>query len=728
MHNRLSSSQRLMLVAVLLAVAALLVGGSTAAQTPSNTGDSTSTPPPDDSWAAQLEHLVQWANQKKASSDCQKNCFTLQRLRLTGDVASGPITFELEGGVLTDGPYPVPLFGPASRVLLGDVKENGKPASIGFDGDTYYLHTASRHFVLRGTFELRGDQALAIPGPLNTLDADLTGARVVEGARLSGLAATTIHLDKSSGADAAPEPTVFQLSRSILVSREVQFTYALTLRSGTELGVVKLPLRFGERVLDVSGATGWRVENQELLIPTSGRAVELKITGTLPKVGAYSTDPRSGYEWWLFESDPEHRLSVTGDGKQVDATQSPIPRTQASARLFLLKGGAKLEVSVQTLASTEVLAAIVKSQRRTAVLTRKGDLVFDDALTYENNGIDYLLYAPGGRPIYLATDGTAERIMHREDKPTEVMVPLRTGGHAARIQSLTSFSPALFGGRVAIPMPTYPLTASRAAVIVGLPEGYVALAAVGGDKAKLIVGIGDAVAVLLAFVAAWLALRTTRRRLAGAVVLTGIWFASAPIFVFALGLLALGGLVWLLSRLLSGPKLISAVVGLVLVGLFVTVVALLGVATMGRSAAPDAVAEAPASPPMPSRDSASPATDALDRTDDKRTGNWMAQHADGGVLEGVAPVALPLPSYGSSIRLTRELVTKDRPFHPVVYYVTEWVVLPLGALWLIVLGWLIRAHRDPLRAARQWLRGKLAKRPVEMPAPKAADEPAEPVA
>ena len=36
------------------------------------------------------------------------------------------------------------------------------------------------------------------------------------------------------------------------------------MRSGTDLGVVRLPLPFGEKVLDVAGANGWRVEGGEL--------------------------------------------------------------------------------------------------------------------------------------------------------------------------------------------------------------------------------------------------------------------------------------------------------------------------------------------------------------------------------------------------------------------------------------------------------------------------------
>jgi hypothetical protein len=721
MHPSSHSSHGFRLLAALAVLVSLLVGGPAGAQAPAASAGFT---PPDDSWAAQLEHLVRWAHQKRAASDCQKNCFVLRRLRLTGDLSAGPISFELEGGVLADGAYPVPLFGPASRVMLDNVKENGKPASIGFENDAYFLHTASRHFVLRGTFELRGDQALAIPGPLNALQSDITGARVVEGSRLSGLTATTIHFDKTSGDTPDLEPTVFQLSRAIRVGREVQFTYALTVRSGTELGVVKLPLRFGERVLEVTGATGWRVEGEELLIPTSGRSVELTITGNLPKVGTHSPDARSGYEWWLFESDPEHRLSVSGDGKQVDAAQSPIPRTQPSARLYLLQRGATIEVSVQTLASTEVLAAIVRHQSRTAVLTRKGDLVFDDGISYENNGIDYLLYSPGGRPIYLATDGTAERIMHREDKPTEVMVPLRTGSHSARVQSLASFPVSAFGGRVLIPMASHPLTASRSSVTVGLPPGYVALAALGGDELRLLVGWGDAVAIVLAFAAAWLALRTTKRRIAGAVVLLGIWFASPPVFAIALCLLAFGGIIWLLSRLLRGAKLVSAVAAIVVIGLFVTLVASFSL-LVGRSA--DYASEPPAAAPMRQLPSKASSTADTTATDDGRTGNWMAQNAEGGVLEGVAPVALPLPSYASSIHLQRELVTKDRPFNPVVYYVTEWVLAPVGVLWLMVFGWLVREHRESLRSARQWVRSKLAKRPDPLaPGPAPAPAPSAP--
>src|SRR4029077_8846182 len=149
-----------------------------------------------------------------------------------------------------------------------------------------------------------GDPALTIPGPLNALEADVTAGAVVEGARLSGLSGATIHFSRE-GAAQGIGPTVFQLSRAVRVGREIGFEYRLVMISGTDLGVARLPLPFGEKVLDVTGAAGWRVEGGELVLPTSGRKATMTITGTLPKVGSFAPDARSGYEWWLIESDSE---------------------------------------------------------------------------------------------------------------------------------------------------------------------------------------------------------------------------------------------------------------------------------------------------------------------------------------------------------------------------------------------------------------------------------------
>lgn len=692
---------RCVLLLFLVALAVLLPSGARAQS-------ATPAAVPPDSWAGQLDALSRWFDQQhRRGARCAERCFVLERLRLSGRVGDGPLRFELTGGVMAEGPFAVPLFGPPAHLRLDDVTEDGHDALIGFEGDRYYFYTAARRFVLKGALSIDGDLALTIPGPLNSLEAEVTAGAVVEGARLSGLTNATLHFSRE-GAAQASGPTVFQLSRALRVGREIGFEYRLVMRSGTDLGVVRLALPYGEKVLDVTGAGGWRVEGAELVLPTSGRSAEMTITGTLAQVGAFAPDSRSAYEWWLVESDPEHRVIVTGDARQIDAAESPIARTQATSRLFLVQRGQRIDVAVQSLTSLEVLAAVVRSHGRTMVLTRRGDIVSDDNLTYENNGIDYLLYAPSGRPIYLATDSKAERIMRQGKEGRDVLVPLRTGSHGVRVQALADAELRTFGGRVELPMPSYPLTASRVDLTVGVPAHVVPVALLGGDRPDWLLDGGDVFAIVLAFVVAWLAVRVApqatkaqarRLRLLGGVVLAGLWLLWGGAYVAVVTVLAVVGLIWLVSRFVRGAKL--AFLTILLLGI-AGLVAVIGLAAGTRYGARSDVSDIA----VVSKSVSTQAPAADERSRDV-TGNRLAQSATGGVLEGVTPVALTLPSYAHSVHASRELVTRERPFHPVLFYVTDWTLLPLGVLWLVASALLLYAHREPFAAATRWVRAHL---------------------
>ncbi|WP_437775252.1 hypothetical protein [Sorangium sp. So ce1097] len=677
--------------------------------------------PPADSWAGQIELLSRWVEQRRGPGrGCTERCYALDRLRITGAVGEGPLQFELSGGVLADGPVAVPLFGPPASVRIEATLDDGRPASrreaapISFDGSHYYLWTAARRFVLRGTLSLEGDLTLLVAGPLNTFEADVTGGSVAEGARLSGLSGAALHFSPDGGAAAQiAGPTVFQLSRAVRVGREIGFEYRLVLRSGTDLGVVRLPLAFGEKVLDVSGATGFRVEGGELVLPTSGRAAEMTISGTLPKVGVFKPDPRSAYEWWLFESDAEHRLAVKGDARQVDAAESPIPRTQATSRLLLVKRGQRVEVEVEPLASVEVLAAVVREHRRTLVLTERGDLVADDALSYENNGIDYLSYAPGGRPIYLATDGKAQRIMHQGAAREKVLVPLQTGSHTIQVQSLAQAAMRPIGGSLTLPMPSYPLTASRVALTVGLPEGVLPIALLGGDRPVWFADAGDALAVAAGFVAAWIAVRPGAARgrgrlralrVLGGLVMAGLWFVAPATFVALLVGIATAVVAWLAGRLFRGTARAAAMVVLIVAGGLALLVGLFAVSA-GRYQGErwDGAYETARRTPSSVRQT---------KDDDQaKAGGSLAP--GGAVLEGVTPVALGLPSYARNLKVNRELVTEERAFRPVLIYTTPSALVPLALLWLAGVVVLLAAHRGPLTELYRRASERLARKPED---------------
>ncbi len=693
-------------------------------------------------WGAGLDSIAQWIAARNAATPCTEHCFVLTRLRLSG-TPDGEMKFAMEGAVLADRPVAVPLFGPPAHARVDKVTENGKPAAVGFENDHWFVVTASRRFLFEGTLAIDGDLALAIPGPLDALDADLARGRVVEGSHLSGLQNATVHFDRDASASPAAEPPVFQLSRAVRIARETTFEYRLVLRSGKDLGVVRLPLAMGEKVLDVQGSAGWSVQGSELVLPTAGRAAQVTITGALASIGRLEPDTRSSYEWWLVESDAEHRVSAGGDARTVDASQSPIARTLPGARLFLVGRGQHVDVTVQTLVATEALAAVVRDHRRTVVLTARGDLVADDVLSYENEGIDWLAWPPNGRAVFLATDGKAERVMRQADGAGEVLVPLLVGSHDIHLQSMSAAFTGMFGGRLVAPTPVHALTTSRASVTVGLPSNVHPLVVAGGDRTWVAFSAWDLAAIAASAAIALLLLRGRARRILGSVALAGLWFASAPLWDALVASGALAALAWAAARLLPrGPRIAAwSALGLVaFIG---------GIAVMGRSSAPMHVADAgiastvPVSTPSPAsleqKDSsnAAEARKAADMPAQAQqklrltsANGWFADGQLGGengrtivdgMAQGIAPVAIPLPAYQRSVTVTRELVTKDRPLTVSVTYVTTAGLAPLVAAWLACVALLVRLSWAPIAAFARALQERLARPrdPDPVPAPAA---------
>src|SRR6185295_2844778 len=103
-------------------------------------------------------------------------------------------------------------------------------------------------------------------------------------------------------------------------------------------------------------------------------------------------------------------------------------------------------------------------------------------------------------------------------------IPLRTGSHAVRVQSLAQADIAALFGRAEVPLSTYPLTASRVGVRLGMPAFVYPIAFLGGDRPEMFIGDADLVAVGLAAIFAALLLRGWGRRALGTVVLGGLWF------------------------------------------------------------------------------------------------------------------------------------------------------------------------------------------------------------
>ncbi|MCP4157045.1 MAG: hypothetical protein GY757_55545 [bacterium] len=134
------------------------------------------------------------------------------------------------------------------------------------------------------------------------------------------------------------------------------------------------------------------MENRILMVPASGRNVNFTAVGRLPKLGRYKTDARSNYEWWLIESDEEHRLIIDTKAKFVDSSRSPLKKKLSSSNLFLLTRGQEISVTVNALKTLDALAVVIYSQFRKVIWTANDELITEDRVSYENNGLDYIPY------------------------------------------------------------------------------------------------------------------------------------------------------------------------------------------------------------------------------------------------------------------------------------------------------------------------------------------------
>jgi hypothetical protein len=642
---------------------------------------------------AEMRAILERWMAAQQDTPCTEQCYLLSRLSLTGKVGETR-SFTLRGEVLAKDKQKIPLFGEPSAVRLDDVTLDGVPATLGFEGDSYFFLAPPRAFVLRGKLTLSGDQALTVAGPVNAFDADLASGRVVEGEKLSGLSHQTLHFDPMTPESRSKTPSVFRLSRALRIGKELTFVYRITVSQSDDVGSVRLPLRYGEKVREVSGSVGWTADG-DLVLPIAGKEADVTVTGTLPKLGSFTPDERGAYEWWLVESDPDHRVALEGQGKLVDNGQSPIPATMPSARTVLLQRGERFEVTSLSLVQGEVLAGVARRESRIVILTGRGEMVGEEKIDFDNNGLDLLSIDPGGRPIFLASDGVAQRILHSGDDRTHVLVPIARGRHELRMQTLAERGIGFFGGVLSVPMPGHALTASAVDVTVGVPGNVVPLAFFGGDRVRWGLARGDLLAVLAGALAAAFAFRTWRTRALGAVVTGGLWFVAHDAFLAAAALLVVVGAIFLASRFLRGNVLL-AVGGLtVAAGIFA------GSSIIGAVGEPQRdlfIGSAEATIPW-AQHASSPREDAagLDRG-------------------GATPVSLSLPVADTYVATSRQLVSKERPFTPRLVYVTHAVLLALELAWVAILALLVYAHRAQLVALWPIVKGRLARRP-EPPAP-----------
>ncbi len=662
--------------------------------------------------AWQIEELAKWLIKSRdlipRPEECTEYCFTIDTLNISGSIEKNRLLFSLNGHVLSDDYALIPLFSQPKKIGLLNVTVNNKPAIVGFeDLNHYFVRTAEKDFVIKGELEFREESNLNIVGPVNSFYGEIEDGRIVQGNKLAGLRNTLIHIESTKARPVSDEPEIkplFQLNRSFRITDEIAFEYHVYIRSGTEISNYIIPLKNSEIVLDVRGVRDWKLEKDRLIINSNQKSIQCIITGNIKSLEALSMDERSGYEWWLIESDPQHRISVKTTGKQIDSSESPIPRKMSLSRLYFMTKGNEISISVQKLKSLEALAAVVHSQKRKIVWTKDGDIVAYDTLTYENSGVDYLVFDTKGKPIYLEIDNSPQRLLSQDDIPeTAVLLPLLKGKHNVFIQNIAKSEINHLGGSLELPSPEHSFTISNGYIEFGLPDMIIPLYFTEGTGFLNPFSLTDIILFIIIIIISFYLFKSRSIRFFSVISLAGIYLLLKGFFIALLILAILIKLVFYLRKKYSKKTflLIIIITAMALISLLVYSMILPSLLISGRShAGYDQSRQRPEAPSMQAYD------EYEQKTLSKSEERWGQRDAgsidydkllredavisDSSIVEGIIPVALPMPKYDYSLYAYKELITKDRPLAPRLLYITRYTLIPVYLLWLISLLILIR--------------------------------------
>lgn len=654
------------------------------------------------SYVWQIEEFAKWLIRSRdlivRPSACRDFCFVINNITFYGSLENNEINFILKGHLTTEFEALVPLFGQPQRVFLQNVTINNTPAIIGFDNkDFYYCRTSDRDFTIRGQLSFFNETSFTVVGPVNTLINEVSDARIAQGNNLSGLKNRLIHFESTKiepiVVDRPEIQPLFQINRAIRISNDITFEYFVHIRSASEISNYIIPMDNSETVLQVTGTRDYKIEDGRIIINSPQKTLNIRITGTLKNLRNLSMDERSNYEWWLIESDPQHKVNVTTQGKQIDSSESPMPRVMSLSRLYFLSKGNTISIEYQKLQSLEALAVLIHSHTRRIIWTKDGDIIARDSFVYENSGVDYLIFDTLAKPIYLEVNQTAQRLFSFEGIPdTAVMLPLLKGRHSAVLQSLGWKRISPFFGHFPVPAPEHSLTISKASLEFGIPKNIIPLYFSEGDGFINPFSSFDIFIFIVLLLLCIIIHKKNSLRLFSIISFTGLYAVFGGFFIIVIILAFLAKLLFYLKNRYSKNTFILIIGASFLLLILIFIYSLVlpvffSKATTAYTDASHYAMESQVAPPPPSR--------ARSMAESERVGQVHVEYdairreervlSESSIIEGAIPVELPMPGFSRLLRAEKELITRERPMKAKLYYTTDNVLVLLYIIWFISL-------------------------------------------
>ncbi|OYT27787.1 MAG: hypothetical protein B6U97_00550 [Candidatus Altiarchaeales archaeon ex4484_96] len=620
--------------------------------------------------------LIATANQCFATqiiviNETQEDIYTLERITLSGDLEKNLLIIQGTGEIIQGENVKVYLFGPASDVLVTDLKINGQETTVSFDDGGYFFIADEGLIKLEGKLIIRtiGQIILHVNGPINKLEFDLEHGYAIDGDRF-GVYKNRITLQRSEKV-------------AMLIDGNFRYTYAernsfnylIYFKAyGSSLGSYTLDLPNNEIVSSVSGAMKWEQSGNKLLLDLQSNEASISITG-LFSTREIRVPLKEDKHHVLIESDPEKKISISTNAREIDLSESSMNSQYSNARAFIASRNNGFSVTVKQLEVLPSLSASVRMATNQIAITEKGSIVGEMNYDYANTGMDYIEIDAPGTPLYASTDRAAVKLT-KEEK-LFLSFPKTEHGNLDLVY-FTTTNPLGPITMIEIPLAKTDLPITTANTYIYLPASYRVLNTFGAEGGSELPAPETTILFIIILFLLSAAVKQNKKFITGYIVF------SIGLFTFNLGLFTLlvGLTLAAIARknlpagfnlrwVLAGAALLVAVFMLLIVPILIWQ---MGVFSMGSS--------------QVTRMEGNYATvDEATAPGAPKGLQIIGEDSEGAITvptrTGVYPVKLELPKTGKTITVRNHLVTKEKQISLTVLLIADWFKYLLYVISLI---------------------------------------------
>jgi hypothetical protein len=609
--------------------------------------------------AALLLSLTVSATQVIVINETTEKVYALDTILLSGDLESNVLDLTGSGEIIQGTGVKVYLFGPASEVLVKELKINGQATTTSFDKEGYFFVADKGPLVLEGKLAIRtiGQVNLYVPGPVNELRFALRNGYAIGGDRYGAYKETVI-LQRSEAVSMIVDGS-FRFS----YAERNEFLYVINFRAyGSTLGNYVLNLPNLETVTGVTGAVKWEQRGSSLILDLKSSQATVTVQGLFDSQNLHVPLKEERHHV-LIESDPEKKISISTSAQEVDLSESTIPPTYANARAFLASRQEEFAVTVKKLDVLPSLAASVRSSTNQVAITEKGSVLSETTYSYANTGVDYVDFEAEGTPLYASTQGGAVKLT--SDKKLLLSFP-KTSYGTLDLVTFTTRSPLGPFSMVDVPIAKSDLPITTASTSIYLPANYVVLWTEGAQGGSEIPGIEGMILFVLIMGAIAAAVKKNMKFIVGYMLLAaGLYYFNAGLFLLLIAV----SLILVARRfmpkdakikwLIAGAVVMVAVVMLLFVPLIIWQLGVFGGAggSVTRMDGDYAVVD---------KSAAAPSFNGMETVGEGSGAITVPQRP------GVLPVKLELPQLGKTITVTNHLVTKENQISLKVWLLADY--------------------------------------------------------